>query len=166
MAAQEPCYTRVMPKKTVLSDKQAVEAALVVSSTQKGLLENLGLRAAGGNYKNLKKWLEVHNLEIPPEDFAAKTANARAKQTIADSEVFVENSTYSNRTLLKKRLRKIWSDWVCKECGLGEEWNDKPITLQLDHINGVFNDHRLENLRLICPNCHTQTETFAGRSSK
>lgn len=65
---------------------------------------------------------------------------------------------------LKKRLisEKIL-DKVCVECGITDSWNDKPIVLHLDHINGVNNDHRLENLRLLCPNCHSQTDTWCGR---
>ena len=52
---------------------------------------------------------------------------------------------------------------VCQTCGL-REWLGKPIALHIDHINGIRNDHRLENLRMLCPNCHSQTETYAGRN--
>ncbi|HZO94820.1 MAG TPA: HNH endonuclease signature motif containing protein [Candidatus Baltobacteraceae bacterium] len=52
---------------------------------------------------------------------------------------------------------------VCSVCGLSE-WQGKPLVIQLDHINGVRNDHRLENLRMLCPNCHSQTDTFAARN--
>lgn len=52
----------------------------------------------------------------------------------------------------------------CSLCGLLPVWNNKPLTLQVDHINGVNNDHRIENLRLLCPNCHTQTDTFGARN--
>jgi len=49
---------------------------------------------------------------------------------------------------------------------MGPMWNDKPLVLQIDHINGVSNDNRIENLQILCPNCHTQTVTFAGRRFK
>lgn len=65
---------------------------------------------------------------------------------------------------LKKRLiRENLMKDVCSECGLGDVWNGKKITLQLDHINGVRDDNRLENIRILCPNCHSQTPTFCGR---
>src|SRR6266566_2322934 len=55
--------------------------------------------------------------------------------------------------------------YVCAECGQLPEWNGKPLVLQVDHVNGDPTDNRPENLRFLCPNCHTQTETFAGRNS-
>ena len=54
----------------------------------------------------------------------------------------------------------------CSICQTGNIWNNEPLSLQLDHINGINNDHRLENLRLLCPNCHSQTETFSGKRKK
>ena len=82
------------------------------------------------------------------------------------NEVMVENSTYA-RSCLKKRLLK---DGIlkneCSECGVKDIWNNKPISIQLDHINGIYNDHRLENLRMLCPNCHSQTGTFAGKNNR
>jgi hypothetical protein len=53
----------------------------------------------------------------------------------------------------------------CAECGL-REWRGKRLSLHIDHINGVSNDHRLENLRMLCPNCHSQTETYGGRNAR
>lgn len=69
-----------------------------------------------------------------------------------------------NTGKLKVRLIKeqvIENKCLC--CGI-TEWNTKPITLQLDHINGNSSDHRLENLRLLCPNCHSQTDTWCGKN--
>jgi len=69
-----------------------------------------------------------------------------------------------------KLKRRIFDEGLmenkCSECGLSDTWNDKPIVLQLDHINGINNDHRFENLRLLCPNCHSQTDTWCGRGKR
>jgi hypothetical protein len=61
--------------------------------------------------------------------------------------------------------RKLLPD-NCSQCGIGPKWNGVPLVLQYDHINGVNTDQRLENLRSICPNCHTQTDTFGGRNAQ
>jgi len=70
---------------------------------------------------------------------------------------------YPTDKLKKRLISEGLLDKVCVECGITDSWNNKPIVLHLDHINGVNNDHRLENLRLLCPNCHSQTDTWCGR---
>ena len=80
--------------------------------------------------------------------------------------MFCENSSYRNRFYIKRRLIARGVPEWCAICGLGSEWNGSPLVLQLDHANGVFDDNRPEILRLLCPNCHSQTDTYAGRASK
>jgi Zn finger protein HypA/HybF involved in hydrogenase expression len=84
----------------------------------------------------------------------------------SDEDIFCENSTYLNGASIKKRLYKMGVKEECTGCGLGPEWRGLPLTLQLEHINGVHNDNRLENLAILCPNCHSQTSTFAGKNIK
>ena len=70
-------------------------------------------------------------------------------------------------TSIKKWLNKFnLLGYKCQCCGNEGEWMGKSMTLQLDHINGVNDDNRLENLRFLCPNCHSQTETYTGRNIK
>lgn len=65
--------------------------------------------------------------------------------------------------------RRLLEDGVfqnrCTICGI-EDWRGKPLSMHIDHINGVKNDHRMENLRMLCPNCHSQTETYGGRNAR
>lgn len=87
------------------------------------------------------------------------------KSKLTSDEVFIKGSKVSNNTV-KARLRELNLEFKCKECGVGEEWNGKPLSLQLEHVNGLSTDNRIENLVLLCPNCHSQTETFSGRNKK
>lgn len=79
-------------------------------------------------------------------------------------EILVENSTYCGSTALKSRLISAgYMENVCACCGL-KTWDGKDLALQVHHVNGVNNDNRIENLQLLCPNCHSQTDFFGGRS--
>lgn len=152
-----------MPKKiSPLKNKKLLEKAIKRSKSKKEVLEELGLRSAGGNYKALKESAEKFNLILPDGSKITK----EHRTIIPNEEVFVKNSKYANRNLIKKRLYKLGVLEICVECGVGPKWNGKKLTLQLEHINGIYNDNRLENLTILCPNCHSQTATYAGGSLK
>lgn len=90
---------------------------------------------------------------------------AKPKKIIPMSELLVDDRPATNRVYLKNRLIKEGLiKNVCNDCGLSSSWNGKPLVLQLEHINGKNNDNRFENLCLLCPNCHSQTTTFAGKN--
>lgn len=113
--------------------------------------------------------LRLHNLGNP--SFMNASANGcidytpRSKYKFMDiQDGLTENSTYKTKELKKRLVQESLLDYVCAECGLDPEWNGKKLVLALDHINGTNNDNRLSNLRFLCPNCHSQTDTFAGRN--
>lgn len=81
-------------------------------------------------------------------------------------ESFIENSSTARAVIRKYIIRHNLMPYVCEKCGNDGNWQGQILTLQLDHKNGVNNDHRLENLRWLCPNCHSQTETFTGRNQR
>ena len=81
-----------------------------------------------------------------------------------DEEVFVENSSYARGHIKKRILRNKSIEYVCGCCGIGPEWQRKPMPLILNHINGKNNDHRLENLRFVCSNCDTQLPTYKSKN--
>lgn len=95
-----------------------------------------------------------------------KKSGKEFSKKISAENLFVENCNYS-RQALKRHLHQFLNlEYICNICKLKPFWNNKKLTLQIDHINGVHNDNRLENLRWLCPNCHSQTDSFAGRNLK
>jgi RNA polymerase subunit RPABC4/transcription elongation factor Spt4 len=130
------------------------------------VLRSLGLKPIGGNYKTFHRIKQ--ELGVNTDHFTGmahlkgKTHNwSKAKPL---SEVLVEDSLYTSNGSLKKRLLKAGLlEYRCNECGI-VDWNNGSLSLHLDHINGKNRDHRLENLRLLCPNCHSQTSTWTGRN--
>lgn len=80
------------------------------------------------------------------------------------NELFVENSGARREYIKGLIIKHNLIEYKCSDCGLNNIWNGKVLSLQLDHINGVRNDNRIENLRFLCPNCHTQTETWCSKN--
>lgn len=140
------------------------------------VLAGLNLRRTGGNYRMIAGRLRA--LEISTAHFAGQgwargetrhshPAVARASRSNArpDELVFVENSPeFRGQALARRLLQRGWL-YRCAECG-ADEWRGKRLSLHLDHVNGISNDNRLENLRFLCPNCHSQTATYCRRMAE
>ena len=129
------------------------------------LMRKLGYTANRGNsFKGLKDYLIENNIDFSHFLGRAHGTTNNTKYTL--EEIMVENSTYSNMTKFKSRLIKAnLIEYKCSCCGI-TEWNGKPLTLQLHHINGNNRDNRLENLQMLCPNCHSQTDNYCGQANK
>lgn len=88
----------------------------------------------------------------------------RSPLRLENSQVFVEGSSYPRHRLKERILEEEMIQYRCACCGIGPEWLGKPMPLILDHINGVNDDNRLENLRFVCSNCDTQLPTYKSKN--
>lgn len=137
------------------TSKENLSVIIDECSSMREVLTKLGYAVSGASIKHVRRKIEEYGLTEPKYG-----SHSKARRELDD--VLVENSTYLNSNSLKKRLIKEGLlKPLCSndDCGISE-WRGMPITLQLDHTNGIHNDNRIENLRLLCPNCHTQTETW------
>lgn len=131
-----------------------------------GILKFLGLSTGGtSNFRSLKERIEKLNIDISHFKSAIGQLRLKCPSTKLE-DILVENSTYSRNNLKKKLIKLKLIDYKCSDCENLGEWNNKKLSLILDHINGIYNDNRLENLRFLCPNCNAQTDTFAGKNKK
>lgn len=157
-----------MPKATKYNDSD-IKKAIMDNKSIAGVLRQLGLAPKGGNYKTID--LAIKRLGLNISHFTGQGHLKDRKHDWAKKipldEILVENSTYNNNANIKRRLfKENLLENACQICDMKPIWQGKPIVLRLDHINGVNNDNRIENLRMICPNCDSQTDTFTGRNIK
>ena len=145
--------------------KEDVIAAVAKCKSIAGVLRQLNLRPIGGNYKTIHHFIQKYGLDT--SHFTGQGWNVglvfQPKKGIDDKEVFVKDSPYRCSWRLRERYKKTTGTNYCEECKL-TEWQGKPIPLEIHHINGDNTDNRLENLRLLCPNCHALTSNYRGRA--
>lgn len=145
----------------LLSDGEFIELINKCSCVS-DVLKELGYSTNGNSWGNtiVKERMEKLNLI-----FTKKNIKYCTGKVLPLEKILTEDSEY-NRTKLKERLVKEGlKEYKCECCGI-TNWNNKPISLQLHHINGINNDNRLSNLQLLCPNCHSQTDNFGGTKGK
>lgn len=136
------------------------------------VLRKVGLDPYNGNHKTINQRVKEEGFDTSKLKRNRKIASDAfmkslgKKNTYSLDDVLVENSNYDNKSLKNRLVSEGLMKNKCFTCGNDGEWNGEKLVLQIDHINGVNNDNRLENLRLLCPNCHSQTETFCGRRLK
>ena len=134
--------------------KQAVKD----STTMVEVFGKLGLSRSAGNYPSIRK--HIKRLQLSTSHFVG-ASHGRGGKKRPLAEVLVKGSTYSKGHLKGRLLKEGLLENKCSICGLAGMWNGAPMVMIIDHINGVNDDHRLENLRIVCPNCNSQLPTFS-----
>jgi hypothetical protein len=119
-------------------------------------IPHIGKIAAELNLPSITVWRRLKKLELQP--------CGKGGSKLKIQEILEGKHPHYSTSKLSVRLKKegILKN-KCAVCGI-TEWNKRSIVMELDHINGISSDHRLENLRMICPNCHSQTDTYCGKN--
>lgn len=153
-----------MPKRRTYTDEELREAVRLSTSRRQVLLR-LGLAPEGGNYATTKRAME--HLSLGTSHFLPPAGHNKGvflgpKRPVRD--YLVDGSLIRTSRLRERLIQEGYFEHQCSRCR-GRTWLGEPIPLELDHINGSNEDNRLENLRLLCPNCHAQTPTYCRRKS-
>lgn len=145
--------------------KNELKKIVMNSNSLASVIKHFGFVTASGNYKTLKRRLDEDHIDYSHISLGLNNNKNREfpSRAIPLEEIMVENSTYSRGHLKRRLLKAGILENKCEICGQDEIWNGQKLVMVLDHKNGIRNDHRRENLQMLCPNCNSQQPTFAGR---
>lgn len=147
------------------TEKQLREAVKEARSIRQ-VLAKIGLKEAGGNYAQIKKYLHFYKIDISHLKGRgwSKGLNLTGKRLIPLEKILKRNSDFQSYKLKRRLFLEGLKQERCEICGWNERSKDGRLPLELDHINGDSRDNRLENLRILCPNCHSLQPTHRGRN--
>ena len=135
------------------------------------VLSKLELKVSGGNHSHIKRLVQKYDIDInhflKGGAISGKNQGKRRSKAAFINEVLnLSGGKVTSHGIKLKLYEFNLKEEICEACGVTNIWNGYKLSLHLDHINGEHSDNRLENLRILCPNCHSQTSTYAGKGKK
>jgi hypothetical protein len=154
-------------KRRSWTNKHLIDAVNTSTSIRQ-VISKLGLVPAGGNYQQVHQYISELNLKTTHFTGKAwnrgKTGLGKPKYKI--EELLIKGGLFQSYKLKKRLIAEGIKKPCCEECGWSESTPEGYLPLELDHINGDHSDNRIENLRILCPNCHSLKPTHRGRNRK
>ena len=147
---------------------EELKKAAAESYSYRSLLQKIGLKPAGGNYRQIKKYLFEYKVDIG--HFTGKGWNVGLKFIPNPKrplkEILKKNHPFQSYKLKKRLFKEGIKEEKCEICGWAEISSDGRIPLEMNHINGEPTDNRIENIEILCPNCHSLRPHYRGSKLK
>ncbi|MEU6935505.1 HNH endonuclease signature motif containing protein [Streptomyces rubiginosohelvolus] len=144
--------------------KEVLQAAVASSTTMCEVLRHLGVEVVGGQHTHISR--RVKALGIDTSHFSAPVRSRDVRRRRPEDLLVDQSQTLERRIpgeRLKRAMIALGAPERCSLCGTGRMWRDRPLPLEVDHIDGNWRNNRPQNLQLLCPNCHSTTDTYRGR---
>lgn len=148
--------------------RAVLERAVALSTNMNDVLRHLGVDRVGGWHTHITR--RIRCMGIDTTHFTGAPANPTSTPKRLGAALLVLDTSEHPRRVpgarLKRALLSLGVEERCTHCGMGPVWQGKPLSLEVDHLNGDWRDNQQHNLRLMCPNCHSATDTYRGRKRR
>ena len=149
-------------------NEEGLKKAAKNSTSIRQVIKKIGLVEAGGNYAQIRKYLNEHKIDM--SHFKGQGWNkglrGMGRPLLSLEKILINGSTYQSYKLKRRLFKASIKLPKCELCGWSQKSEDGRLPLELDHINGDSRDNRLSNLRVLCPNCHSLQLTHRGKNRK
>ncbi|MFD4656543.1 HNH endonuclease signature motif containing protein [Kitasatospora sp. NPDC058444] len=146
--------------------REVLQEAVSACHSVAGVVRYLHKRQAGGTQAHIGRRIKALGIDTSHFTGQAHARGKRLPNRIPADRLLVRRPTEAKRlpgSRIRSALAELGRPELCEGCGTGPEWHGRPMTLEVDHINGDWSDNRPDNLRLLCPNCHATTPTYCRR---